>query len=181
LSQKPSASYVVDANVLIDYCDSDLRMLSLFSQHIGTTYIARSTFEKVNQLTVAAARRHNLRIETPDPEIIMAASARRGSLAYDDHETLMLAKRHGWICITNDKPLRRECETEGVVCLWGLEPMKALVEHGIVSVSKVLTVAKMIQSVNPGFISDTIMDRFEEQVREIQEGLKRSDGDHYGA
>ena len=167
LSQKTSASYVIDANVLIDYCDSELQMLSSFSRHIGTIYIARSTFEKVRQLTVAAAKRHNLSIATPDAQTIIAASAKRGSLAYDDHETLLLAKLHGWICITNDKPLRRECDTEGVVCLWGLEPMKALVEQGIATVSKVLTVAKKIQSVNPGFITDAIINRFEEQVKEI--------------
>ena len=161
-------SFIVDANVLIDYCDSNLQMLSLLSQKLGTVHIARSTFDKVQQLTIAEARKNHLLIKTPNSETIIAASAKRGSLAYDDRETLLLAKSHGWICIKNDKPLRRECETEGVVCLWGLEPMRILVEKRVVLASQALAVARTIQSASPGYISDEIIKRFEKQVKEIQ-------------
>jgi len=173
LSHEPEKSFIVDANVLIDYCDSDLQMLSLFSQKIGFVYIARSTFDKVDQLNATTAKKHHLLIQVPDLETIIAAATHRGSLAPDDNETLLLAKRNGWVCITNDKPLRRECESEGVTCLWGLEPMRMLVESEAISPSKAVSVAKTIQAANPGFISDDIVVRFEKQVKKIQTKKKK--------
>jgi rRNA-processing protein FCF1 len=161
LSQEPKRAYIIDANALIDYCDADLQILSLLSQKIGTVYIARSTFDKVEQLSITQAKKNHLLIKVPDVETIAAAAADRGSLAPDDKETLLLAKRNGWICITNDKPLRKECEDDGVACLWGLEPMKILVEQGEVLPSNAISVAKIIQSANPGYISDNIVNRFE--------------------
>lgn len=98
-------SFIVDANVLIDYCDSDLHVLSQFSRHIGAVHVARSTFEKVRQLTESAATKYDLIIATPDLETVIQASAARSALAYDDRETLLLAQKHGWICITNDVAL----------------------------------------------------------------------------
>lgn len=168
MSQESKTAFIIDANALIDYCDSDLQMLSLLSQKTGTVYIARSTFDKVEQLSITAAKKKHLIIKTPDVETIIAASAERGSLAYDDRETLMLAKDYEWICITNDKPLRRECEKEGVAVLWGLEPMKMLVRHGDILASKAISVAKAIQSANPRYITDDIVERFEKQVKKIK-------------
>jgi hypothetical protein len=149
-------------------------MLSLFSQKIGAVFIGRSTFDKVEQLNATTAKKHHLLIEVPDLETIVAAAADRGSLAPDDKETLLLARRNKWVCITNDKPLRRECEMESVAVLWGLEPMKLLVENGEISPSKAISVAKSIQMANSGFISDDIVDRFEKQVKKIKvkEGKK---------
>ena len=168
MSQESKNAYIIDANALIDYCDADIQTLSLLSQKIEPVHIARSTFDKVEQLSNTAAKKNHLIIKTPDLETIIAASAERGSLAYDDRETLMLAKAHEWICITNDKPLRRECETGGVAVLWGLEPMKILVKHGEILASKAISVAKAIQSANPGYITDDIVERFEKQIKTIQ-------------
>jgi rRNA-processing protein FCF1 len=172
LPQEPNKSFIVDANALIDYCDSDLRVLSQFSQHIGTVHIARSTFEKVKQLTESAAKKHSLIIKTPDYDTVMEASANRGSLAYDDRETLLLARRYGWICITNDVALRNECGAEGITCLWGLEPMKALVERKILSGTKVIAVAKKIQAANQ-YITEAIVSLFEQQIKEIESRTKK--------
>jgi predicted nucleic acid-binding protein len=167
LSRADNASFIVDANVLIDYADSDLQILSSLSQHIGRVHVARSTFEKVRQLTEAAVKEHNLLIQTPDFATVAAASQVRGSLAYDDRETLLLASKHGWACVTNDKPLRVACEAESIVCLWGLEPMKLLVERRLISGTKALAVARKIQETNPKFITGTIVGRFEQQIKEI--------------
>lgn len=168
MSRESKTAYIIDANALIDYCDSDLQMISLFSQKLGSVYIARSTFDKVEQLNATIAKRNHLLIQMPDLDTIAAAAAERSSLAPDDKETLLLAKRNKWICITNDKPLRRECEAEGVTCLWGLESMKMLVQEGEISPSKAISVAKTIQIANPGFISDDIVGRFEKQVKKTK-------------
>jgi hypothetical protein len=111
-------------------------------------------------------------IKTPGSETVVEASAARGALAYDDRETLLLARRHGWICITNDVALRNECEAEGIICLWGLEPMKALVERKVVSGTKVIAVAKKIQVANQ-YITEAIVNRFEQQIKEIEARTKK--------
>ena len=170
MSQEPNRSFIIDANVLIDYCDSELDILSMYSQHVGDVYIARSTFNKVKQLKESQAEKYHLNIMTPDSDIITAAARSRGPLAYDDHETLLLAKANGLTCITNDKTLRRECKIEGVPNLWGLEPMKALVRRGVLARSKALIIAGKIQAKNPGFITDEIIKRFESEIKEIHAG-----------
>jgi rRNA-processing protein FCF1 len=173
LSHEPKNSFIVDANVLIDYSESDLQVLSLFSQHIGQVYVGRSTFEKVKKLRESQAKKYHLKMETPSAQILAASSKKRVSLAYDDCETMLLAKANGWTCITNDKPLRRECAAESVPCLWGLELMKPLVENGVIKPSKALTVAKSIQTANPGFISDQIISRFKEEVEKINKDIEK--------
>lgn len=159
--------FIVDANVLIDYCESDLRMLSLLSDNVGRVHIARSTFEKVEQLAEAVAAKHRLVIVTPDLDTAFRASQERGALANDDRETLWLAKLNDWICITNDTALRRECRKEEVSCLWGLEPMKTLVGLHLISRSEAIVVARKIQVSNPGYITEGIVSMFVEQIGAI--------------
>ena len=168
MSRDPGKSFIVDASVLIDYCQSDLSIFSKLSQHVGIVHIARSTFDKVEELTETEAGKHHLVIDTPDIDTLIEASAKRGKLAYDDRETMLLAKKNGWTCITNDKALREECRVEGVACLWGLEPMKLLVGYAMISGSAAVAVARKIRATNGLFITSAIVGRFERQIEEIE-------------
>ena len=58
-----------------------------------------------------------------------AAQSRRG-LSYQDHQCLILAPTHGWLCVTNDRRLRKVGAEDGVDVLWGLETLAMLVECG---------------------------------------------------
>ena len=175
LQSEDDLPFIVDANVLIDYCESDLRILSLLSTDIDPVHIARSTFEKVEQLTAAAARKHHPTIVTPDFDTVFRASQERGALANDDRETLWLAKLNDCICITNDTALRRECGKEEVSCLWGLEPMKTLVEFQLISRFEAIVVARNIQVSNPGYITEGIVSKFAEQIGAIPKQRRGSD------
>lgn len=150
-------------------------MLSLLSDNVGRVHIARSTFEKVEQLTAAAARKHHLTIVTADFDTVFRASQERRALASDDRETLLIAKLNDWICITNDRALRRACKAEDVHCLWGLEPMKALVGHRLISRSEAIVVARNIQVSNPGYITEGIVSKFAEQIGAIPKQRRGSD------
>lgn len=160
--------------MLIDYCHSKLEILSLLSKEIARVHVARATFNKVKDLSESKAKRFHLFIETPELEIANTAVQNRGVLAYDDWETLLLARSYNWTCITNDKRLRQECKKVGVHCLWGLEPMKALVERRIIPGSVAKNVASLINNHNPYYIDKKILKRFEQQIREIEEKLRRS-------
>lgn len=164
--------FIIDADALIDYCKSNLGMISILSQNVQPVHIGCATFNKVSCLSLKEAEKHNLLIETPDIQTALNAAKKRGPLAYDDRETLLLAKKHRWTCITNDKALRRECEIEGVTCLWGLEPMRMLVEHRLIISSKAIGVARRIQSANPSFITEDIVRKFEEQIKELDRKIQ---------
>lgn len=159
--------FIIDADVLIDYRDSDINVLGLFSKKVGPLYIGRATFQKIKRVSEAEARRQSMVVITPGLGLAVAASQGRGKLSYDDHETLLLAAQNNWNCISNDNALRTECSQEAVNVLWGLEPMKYLVKVNSLSLNKALSVAKLIQKSNPDYITDDILKRFDEQLREI--------------
>jgi len=167
VSVKQPKEFIIDADVLIDYRESDIRILTLFSSQVGRLHVGRATLQKVRHVTETEAKRLKLVVETPDLKLAVAASQARSQLSYDDHETLLLAAQNDWKCITNDNALRAECDKEGVDLLWGLEPMKFLVRSNSLPLNKALKVAKMIQISNPDYITDSILRRFEEQLREI--------------
>lgn len=158
---------IVDASALIDYCESDLSILSRFAQEVLPVYIGKAAFDKVEQLSEALAHQHNITIFLPELELALQAAQARGSLAYDDHETLLIAKSKSWCCLTNDKALRRECLRESVQVRWGLEPMKMLVARKLITVPHAIRVALKMSNVNP-FITQKIVSDFEEQIRMIR-------------
>ena len=143
-------------------------MLKLLATHISPVYISRSTFQNVNDLSENEARKNHIIIQTPALEILMLSAQTRGRLAYDDRETLLLAKKYGWVCITNDKPLRKECKKEKVSVLWGLEPLKLLVINHLIVPDKAISVAKNIQEENPRYITVEIVEKFKTQIRIIK-------------
>lgn len=167
MSVKQPKEFIIDADVLIDYHESDIDVLKLFSTQISQIHIGRDTLQKVSGVSNSEARRLKILVETPTLKLATKASQSRGKLSYDDHVTLLLAYQNNWICITNDNALRSECIKEGVELLWGLEPIKLLVKHRIISLNKSLKIAKTIQISNPDFITDSILSRFEQQIREI--------------
>lgn len=167
MSDERPEEFIIDADVLIDYRDSDISVLTLFSMQVGQLHVGRATLQKVRYVSEAQAKRNKLAVETPDLELAVKASQARGKLSYDDHETLLLAVQNNWICISNDIALRTECGKEGIELLWGLEPMKYLVKDSELPLNKALSIATMIQKGNPGYITDSILNRFEKQIREL--------------
>ncbi len=59
--------------------------------------------------------------------------------------------------MTNDKPLRRECEYEGVPLIWGIELICILVESGGLPANHARGMILQIQQNNPKYISNKIV------------------------
>ena len=159
---------IIDASALIDYCESDLSILSLFSRTVQPVYVGKAALDKVEQLSESKARRNRIQVIMPDIDLALEAAKERGPLAYDDRETLLLARTHGWCCLTNDKALRRECQKERVQVQWGLEPMKILVSRSVITVTRALSVARKISLSNPAFVTATIVDQFEHEINRLK-------------
>ena len=161
------AALIVDANVLIDYLDSDDSILSLVSKHIAQTYVPRTIFDEVKQFDEEACARLGIFIVEPTTEQLVEAGAGIGSLSFQDRLCLLLAAEGGWTCVTNDKPLRVECEQRNVPVLWGLELMLELIRLQKLNTSEAVMIARSIQQ-NNFYINDAIVARFEEKALEAE-------------
>lgn len=168
-----SRPYIIDADVLIDYYKTYLSVLSLFAQLVSACYVGRSTLGEVEHLSISQAEKHHLIIKTPDIGIAEESARRKGVLSFQDWETYLMANKFNLICISNDKNLRSECKGNGVSVLWGLEPMKLLVGHKVLTKSRAIQVAEQIQASNPHYIKPEILVRFGQQLDVIVADLNK--------
>jgi hypothetical protein len=76
---------------------------------------------------------------------------------------LILARDHGWTCVTNDRRLRSECDAHQVAVRWGLELMVELVDLGAMSAEAAVETAVAIAAVNQR-LSPAVVNRFRERV-----------------
>jgi len=162
--------FVVDANVLIDYWNSDITVLTLVSRIIGRIHIPDAVLENVSTLDAGDCDQLGLTIVQPNLDQLLEAGEKRGGLAYDDRLCLILARDHGWLCLTNDKALRTECADSGIEVAWGLEPMLTLVAQGALDVADAESVASYIHESNPAFITKAIIERFHDKLHELATG-----------
>ena len=100
---------IADANVLIDYVNSDVSVLALLAQHAGPLYVATPVLEKVEGLDRSECERLGMVVIEPTLDQLLEAGQARGRLAFDDRVCLILARDRAWSCVTNDKALRRAC------------------------------------------------------------------------
>jgi predicted nucleic acid-binding protein len=159
------AFLLMDANVLIDFCKSDASVLALVSSEIGTVHIPRPLLEeeveKLHHQDWTA-----LGVVAVEPSLAMAAAAavRRPGLSFHDVLCLLVAKEHGWTCVTNDVRLRRECRSERVPVLWGLELLLMLAERGVLSREVAWSIGNAIHEANP-FITAKVLAEFRKRLR----------------
>ena len=171
---------IADANVLIDYMESDRFILGLMARHVGSLYVAIPVLDKVDQLSAGECERLGITLVDPTTEELVEAGEGRAGLAFDDTVCVIMARDNHWRCVTNDRALRRVCTAEGVGVLWGLEVMLPLVQTGALGAEDACLVANKIQLVNPAFITAKIVSEFESKARRITGKLERKKGGQHG-
>ena len=151
---------IVDANVLIDYANTDPGVLKLVTSHIAPIHIPSVVLDEVNQLTIEDCSDLGIIVIEEPLEVLVAASEKRGALSFEDHVCLLLAKEREWTCVTNDKPLHRSCSAEDVPVMWGLRLMIELVQEEQLSKEIALDIAQAIHQSNPKHIPAEIIEEF---------------------
>jgi len=151
---------IVDANVLIDYLDTEPSVLALVAREAGPLFVATEVLAKVDQLDVTLCKELGLSITVPSLSQLLEAAVRRPGLAFDDVVCLVMARDNGWCCVTNDRALRAACRASDVSVQWGLEIMLRLVASSVLSSRDAIEVAMAIQRTNRAFITDAIVNRF---------------------
>ncbi len=167
MAKKPKG-LLMDANVLIDYQKSDFSVLGLVDKHVGEVHILTTILDEVDGLDVVDCERLDLRVIEPELNQLTLAATKRGQLSFRDYLCLLVASDSGFVCVTNDKPLRKACTEEGIGILWGLEIMTALVRGNEMRAEDTIQTAEKIYISNPLHIPRKLVDRFAQIVRDIE-------------
>jgi predicted nucleic acid-binding protein len=157
------AGLVPDANVLIDYAESDRGVLALIAQYVAAIHIPSPVLAEVRRLSSREAVR--LGLEVVEPTLAQATEAARGAgpTSFEDRLCLAVARDNGWACLTNDRALRRACGEWDVRCIWGLEVMGILVHAGHLAAKRAQAIAERIAEGNP-YITRALLARFRQRI-----------------
>ena len=152
---------LIDACVLIDFIKADRGILKLISRYIGPLYMLSAVLDEVKDIeTLTELSELDLIVIEPELEDVFAASMEPGSISFQDKLCLLTAMRQGYICVTNDRELRKQCEKNNVEPLWGLELLIRLHKAGGVQTEKAIKLARDIHLNNPKHITGEILKRF---------------------
>lgn len=148
---------ILDANTLIDLCECDRTIIKLICTHVGQIYLAMPVLSEIKSINEDECIELGIKLVEPELEQVMLSVEKRGSLSFQDNMCLILAREYGWTCVTNDIPLRKQCELEGVPLIWGIQLICILVECGGLPVIHARDIILEIQENNPKYITKIIV------------------------
>lgn len=157
------SAIVSDADVLIDYVLTNKRILYLASTKLFRIYVPMPVFQEVKQLSQREAKKLGLVLIEPTLDQSFEAMHAIPGISFQDKLCLGIAKQNNWSCLTNDKKLRRQCASEGIITVWGLELMLYLNKKGILTVKEAEKTARSIHEINSR-ITEKIVDHFMKEL-----------------
>lgn len=154
---RPEFSAIVsDADVLIDYVLSNKKVLHLASTQLFRIYVPTPVLREVKQLSQSEAKKLGLIVLEPTLEELVVAMKISSGISFQDKLCLETAKKNNWGCLSNDKRLRRQCESEGIKTVWGLELMLHLNKRGILTKHEAERTARSIHKINLRITEKTV-------------------------
>lgn len=114
MARKKRHLLILDANILIDFCQCDRTIVKLICNYVGQVYLTTPVLNEVKQIDEGDCQELGIILVEAELEQVVLAAEKKGSLSFQDNLCLILAKENGWACVTNDKPLRKRCKDEGV-------------------------------------------------------------------
>jgi rRNA-processing protein FCF1 len=155
---------VSDANVLIDFLITNEEILMTACTTIFDIYVPVPILREIKQLSEAKAKKLGLKLFEPTIEQLSQSVSTNPRLSFEDSLCLQIAKENGWICTTNDKALRKECDKLNVNKMWGLEIMLILNQEGHLSRRDALKVAEKICEINLR-ITKEVVENFNKKLK----------------
>ena len=86
---------ILDACVLIDFCEADASVLEIFARNLGTIHVPSTILDEVEQLDESKAASLGLIVVEPSLAQLMSSAVKRGRLSAADH-----------LCIVTHQPRR---------------------------------------------------------------------------
>lgn len=152
---------VCDANILIDYIDSNGVILCLASAHCYEIFtpeiVLKEVLGKRPKLDIGA-----LGVRTCEVllEQLFEAETFSNSCALSIQDSLcfIIARDNSWICATNEKALYNKCLREKLKTMRGLQFMFDLAMMGKLAKADAIETARKISSVNPRLPQSVVED-----------------------
>jgi len=111
-------------------------------------------------MTLAKCRELSITVYQLETEQLLETVSVSTRLAYEDRLCFLACRDNSWVCVSNDKLLRRTCEDHDIPVRWGLELMLELVHAGAITPTRAKRVAEKIHENNPLHITKAIIARF---------------------
>jgi len=157
MGAKKKQFLILDANTLIDFCKSDKIIVKLICSYVGQIFLTTPVLSEINEISESECIELGIKLVEPELDQVALAVEKRGSLSFQDHLCLILARKNSWTCVTNDKPLRRECKLEGIPLIWGIQLICILVESGGLPVRHAKDIILEMKNNNPKYITESIV------------------------
>jgi hypothetical protein len=157
---------VCDANVIIDYFDNNKSVLSKCAAINYETHVPRQILEEVGQMDEAAAVSIGLKIYEPELSQLLESKLLKGTLSFQDWLCLIISRDEGWTCLTNEKPLYKKCQAEGVEVIRGFSIMYDLCSNGHLSKKESIDTATKIKNSNK-MIAEKVLNDFIQMIEKL--------------
>lgn len=150
---------LADADVLIDYRQSDVSVLALVVLHVGRVVVLPPVLDEVHGVTATACSEIGIEIIEVETERMLQAAEIESQVSFNDRLCLVMCRENEWTCVTNDGALRRLCERHGVETRFGLGLLVDLVAAGALTRVRAENIARQIHAANPLHISERVLRR----------------------
>ncbi len=167
MKQSAQTVLLVDANVLIDYRNSEIEILKLVGQHVGRVVVPVRVLEEVRGLSPADCERLSMVVVETDTGRLLRAGVVDSSVSFNDSLCFLTCREEGWTCVTNDKALQRLCQSHAVNTRFGLGLLLDLVAVGAITRQRAMTTARKIHASNPLHINERVIARFMDKLSRI--------------
>ena len=150
---------VSDANVLIDYVKTNKKVLHLAVKHLCEIHVPVPVLKEVKDISRSELERLGIIIFEPTVDQLVQAAQKPFGLSFEDQLCFLIAKENSWVCATNDKQLRVQCEVGSVDVIWGLDIMLRLNNQGFLESAEATKTAEKIAEINR-YIGKEIIKQF---------------------
>ena len=159
---------LADADVLIDYRESELGILKLVVRHLGRLAVIPSVLEEVRGITATECAGLGIEVVEVETSQMLRATKVESGVSFNDRLCLVVCQDEGWTCVTNDGALRGLCKRHGIKARYGLGLMVDLVTAGVLTRRRALAVARRMQVSNPLHINERVLTRFEDALNRLR-------------
>ena len=160
-----SRKFLIDADVLIDFQNSDFSVLREVNQFVGKICSLREILEEVEGLKLEDCNQVNLEIIKPKEYVADKAKIKRGRLSENDRLNLYTALDSDFVLVTNDSDLQRACKESNVKTIRGLRLLINLIENSKIPAQDIIEIAEKIHKSNSIHISREIFNAFSDEVK----------------
>jgi len=144
---------------------ADRSILKLM-ERVGPLHVLNAVLEEVNQIkNKDELTELGVNVIEPLWEDYEEAAKMIGTTSLQDNLCCLTARRNGFVCVTNDRSLRKLCKEKGVKVCWGLELLKRLYKAGGIYAERLKELVELIQQNNPRHISIELVERFKQELQ----------------